>query len=583
MARTHRQQDIFPITLRDLEVVQVRDITPNLRRITLAGEQLQAFAGYGVDNPEFISTGFDDDVRLVFPHPVTGDRPYPPPLGNGALDWTEEVKNLFRTYTVRRFDKGAGTVDIDFARHHDGLAEAFSAKATIGDKVYVVGPKRCAALPTHTDWLLLCGDHTALPAISRCLEELPQGHRVIAVIEVAERSDIMTLPSDADADIHWAVVAEGESFADLALSLRDSLPEGEGFVWAAGEAGALKQIRGLAKELGVGRENTEIVGYWREHTSTVAEDGTPLNTLMAIREKLLGMSNLLPIFAAQAALRSGVLARLCELTDGATPAQITESGCELDAHAAQRLLRYLSTTGLIIEQDGRFALSPELAEVVDYEIMSYLLVKDFKPEVMGLGEALRGGQSRGASPAAAGAQRHPLDSSTAPWTAPAVAAAISPQRTLSIGGPDAEVYAAEIASRTGVAVTVVVGDERELDQRAQAGQGEPEQAGITRAATWQGDSAMVITPCAQGPIEQLGELLERIAAAGISTCWIVEELMVTHRIHAEACENDLQRLCESGGCVPTQEEMTAVATDAGWRVDAVQPAGWGMQLLTLSR
>ena len=99
MPRNSRSREIYPVTLRDVEVMRVEDVTPNLRRITLGGEELGVGTRRGADSPEFVSTGFDDDVRIIFPHPTTGERPFPRPLGNGNLEWTEEIKNLFRAYT----------------------------------------------------------------------------------------------------------------------------------------------------------------------------------------------------------------------------------------------------------------------------------------------------------------------------------------------------------------------------------------------------------------------------------------------------------------------------------------------------
>jgi hypothetical protein len=67
MPKTSRRLTVHPLTLREVEVAKVTDLTPGMRRITLAGERLGAFtSANGFPQPGFESTGFDDDIRLVF-------------------------------------------------------------------------------------------------------------------------------------------------------------------------------------------------------------------------------------------------------------------------------------------------------------------------------------------------------------------------------------------------------------------------------------------------------------------------------------------------------------------------------------
>lgn len=110
MPRNSRSREIYPISYRELYVEDIEDISPSVRRITLSGEQLQEHEHDGISVPSLISHGFDDDVRLIFPDPETGERPHPIAQKDGNLLWPETVKNLFRTYTVRYFDAVNGCV-----------------------------------------------------------------------------------------------------------------------------------------------------------------------------------------------------------------------------------------------------------------------------------------------------------------------------------------------------------------------------------------------------------------------------------------------------------------------------------------
>lgn len=352
MPRISRDTDIYPITLRELEVLRTEDVTPAMRRITFGGPGLGAHTRDGEPVPALVSDGFDDDVRLILPDPATGERPYPRSLGDGRLDWNEEVNDLFRTYTVRTWTPDAGEhgeLVIDFARHGAGLAENWSATASAGDRVYIAGPKNCGAHPSHTDWLLLVGDETALPAIGRCLEECPAGHPVVAVVEVPTRADIQDIDCPGDLDMHWVVRDEGGDFTEELLThVRGGgkLPEGTPFVWAAGEAGRLKTVRTLAKKMAVPREHVQISGYWRRNDAADATAGEAGSSSLAPLMQLYEMAEIAPGLA----LRTAAELRVFETVDAAgttlTVADVAPA-VGVEAGVLLRFLRYLESLKLV--------------------------------------------------------------------------------------------------------------------------------------------------------------------------------------------------------------------------------------------
>lgn len=389
--RISRDTDIYPITMRELEVLGVEDVSPNMRRIVFGGEGLRAHERDGETVPAIVSDGFDDDMRMIFPHPETAERPYPVSLGDGRLDWTAEVNELFRTYTVRRWSPDAGEhgeLVVDFARHGAGLAEGWSSTAGVGDKVYAAGPKNCASLPVHTDWLLLVGDETALPAIGRCLEEVPAGHRVLAIVEVPDRADIqedLGQVACADTlDLRWVVRAEGGDFTaevDALASGDTALPEGTPFVWAGGEAGRLKKVRSFIKTAGVPREHVQVTGYWRkvdapqpaaqeEGNGEAGEDATgaaaaaeapssSISVLMQLHE----LTEIAPGLALQAAARLGLFEAVdvaAEAAGGpAAPLAEVAGATGVDPDRLLRFLRYLQSLDLLtIVGDAEDAATP---------------------------------------------------------------------------------------------------------------------------------------------------------------------------------------------------------------------------------
>src|SRR5690606_17660047 len=121
MPKTSRRLTVHPLTLREVEVVRVADLTPGMRRITLAGEQLRGFtSANGFPQPAFDSAGFDDDIRLVFRYPGQAE-PVLPVQKERGLDVPRDPRPLARIYTVRRWDADGGELDVDFVKHGIGV------------------------------------------------------------------------------------------------------------------------------------------------------------------------------------------------------------------------------------------------------------------------------------------------------------------------------------------------------------------------------------------------------------------------------------------------------------------------------
>ena len=65
------------------------------------------------------------------------------------------------------------------------------------------GPRGSFVVPMGFDWHVLIGDETALPAISRRIEELPASAQVIALIEVPDADNEIALDTRARASVRW--------------------------------------------------------------------------------------------------------------------------------------------------------------------------------------------------------------------------------------------------------------------------------------------------------------------------------------------------------------------------------------------
>ena len=250
----------LPIVLRHLHVVRVVDVTPHMRRVTFGGEQLGAFSAGGHDLTPFTTHNPDDYVKLFFPDPETNVLTLPE-QDDGHLDWPRRPAPTSRSYTVRSYDAAAGELDIDFVLHGHGVAGEWARTVRPGDSIHLAGPKVTTTPPMGAPWWILAGDETALPAIAHYLDAPPAGTPVHAFVVVPGAADEQ---SDIDG-ITWLRrrddVTDGQQLAAAINAL--TLPGGEGWMWIAGEAGTVRELRAVAKSLGVGKAMLDASGYWR--------------------------------------------------------------------------------------------------------------------------------------------------------------------------------------------------------------------------------------------------------------------------------------------------------------------------------
>jgi NADPH-dependent ferric siderophore reductase len=245
-----------PLKFRMLQVTRVQKLNPHFVRVTLSGEDLA----------DFETASFDDHVKVFFPAPGQ-QKPEVPQAGpHGPVFDPAKPRPIARDFTPRRFDRAARELDLDFALHEAGPATAWAVQAAPGQYLGIGGPRGSFVIPAGFDWHLLIGDETALPAIARRAEELPAGTRVAAVIEVADPSARIELSGRADLFVQWRYRNESEHPGGaLLLALRETfLPDGDGYVWAAGEATLMRAVRQLlCDERGIDKKRIRASAYWK--------------------------------------------------------------------------------------------------------------------------------------------------------------------------------------------------------------------------------------------------------------------------------------------------------------------------------
>ncbi|MFM2624570.1 siderophore-interacting protein [Vibrio owensii] len=236
---------------KSLVVINTQAVTPNMQRITLQGDALGNF-------PEDCEGSY---IKLLFNE--TG--------GTDIQGFSEDNRPVMRTYTIRRFDPQACTIEVDFVRHitkdlQCGFAARWAMSAKEGDTINIAGPGSISNLNTEADWFFMAADMTALPALSAKIRTLPEDATGYAVISVISEADIQALEAPAGMEIHW--ITE-QSLEDKVRSLE--WKTGEAAVWCACEFDSMRALRQYFRnEKEVERKNLYLSSYWKQG---VSEDG----------------------------------------------------------------------------------------------------------------------------------------------------------------------------------------------------------------------------------------------------------------------------------------------------------------------
>ncbi|TGN72525.1 siderophore-interacting protein [Streptomyces bauhiniae] len=261
-----------PFRFFALQVARTRRLGPSLLRVTFTGPELA----------EFHSLGRDQSLSLFLPHPGQREPVVPLELGDdwwhGWRELPDDVRAVMRSYTLRALRRDPDEIDIDFALHGTepgapvpaGPASRWAAGAVAGDRVLLLGPaladNRAVRFraPEDTDLVVMWGDETAVPAATAVLESLPASTRVHAWLEVPHAGDIQDVRTEADARITWLVRHQGAPSAVEALREAQLPAHTSPYVWLAGEAGQVRELRRhFVGERGTDRRRVTFVGYWR--------------------------------------------------------------------------------------------------------------------------------------------------------------------------------------------------------------------------------------------------------------------------------------------------------------------------------
>lgn len=229
---------------RLLTVKSTEQLTTHMRRVTLAGEDLDGF-------PSDVEGGY---VKLLFAG-ETADQP------------------VLRTYTVSQQRYSPNELDIDFMLHVNpdgdvgGVAAAWATSVQVGEQIGIMGPGPATTINTDAQWFLLAADMTALPAMTANLKHLPDDAKGHLVIEIISEDDKQTLPTPNGIDITWVINDSPGSEQSLLADAIQQLdwPTGSAAVWVACEFKSMQRIRQFVRdEKTVPKSHRYISSYWKK-------------------------------------------------------------------------------------------------------------------------------------------------------------------------------------------------------------------------------------------------------------------------------------------------------------------------------
>ncbi|WP_158808933.1 siderophore-interacting protein [Beijerinckia sp. L45] len=227
---------------RSLVVRRVENVTPNMLRLTLAGDELAGFT----------SLAPDDHIKIMVPG---------------------EAER--RDYTPRRFDTAKNELLIDFALHEAGPVTDWARRARPGDVAQISGPRGSAVVPDDFDWWLLIGDETALPAIGRRIEELSAETPVTSLVAIAGPGEEQTFRTQSTHHAIWVhrLATRSDDPEPLLEALKSFKPPfGDGFIWIAAETTVTRALRAyVSGAMCHPSEWLKASGYWVKGKADASE------------------------------------------------------------------------------------------------------------------------------------------------------------------------------------------------------------------------------------------------------------------------------------------------------------------------
>ncbi|MHB8438642.1 MAG: siderophore-interacting protein [Acidimicrobiales bacterium] len=226
-----------------LEVVEAWNTTPSMRRVRFTGPGIEHLA-------------YKPGQDLMFSVPAADGTTYR------------------RRYTIRAFDPGARTVDVDIVLHGHGPGATWAAAVEPGGRVDALGPRGKVTVDPEARWHLFVADDSALPG-SLAMAETVEASRSSLIVEVDGPDDEQPAvgADGAQLDVRWLHRGDDDpaSASRLLEAVRIvTLGSGPGHAYVAGELRVVAAVSALLRERGMTGEQISSKPYWRAGVANAA-------------------------------------------------------------------------------------------------------------------------------------------------------------------------------------------------------------------------------------------------------------------------------------------------------------------------
>nr|WP_227006612.1 siderophore-interacting protein [Shewanella donghaensis] len=166
--------------LRSVQVVDIIELSPHLRRIIFTGESLE---GFPIDME-------GTHVKVFLPS-------------------VNDEKSAMRSYTIRFFNPDSNRLALDFVvNRHIGPATCWAKAAQLGDCIGIAGPGLMKITNFSHHSYLLVGDLTSVNAINGFVPRFNKAAEVRAIICIPTRADIIEMDYDDSRNTCWFIEDE---------------------------------------------------------------------------------------------------------------------------------------------------------------------------------------------------------------------------------------------------------------------------------------------------------------------------------------------------------------------------------------
>ena len=247
-ARPARPQAVLAVRHRDW-------VSPHTVRITAGGPGFDAVR---------LNDFTDKYAKIIFADPGLG---LVPPYDLAALreSLPPDQRPVTRTYTLRRADAQRRELAIDFVVHGDeGIAAPWAAHAEPGDTLVLSGAGGAYRPDPASDWHLLAGDESALPAICSALEVMDRSARGVAYLETCDPGETLDATVPGGMKVVWLHRPQPGSQPGLLADALLAGPwhPGRADVFAHGERESMKAVRAALKTRLGDEDQVSLSGYW---------------------------------------------------------------------------------------------------------------------------------------------------------------------------------------------------------------------------------------------------------------------------------------------------------------------------------